>query len=198
MCSNRRGSRQIGHIGSAHNKQESAALKAVAVERLAAGQLHLDLGIAAADGGGSLPITSARMAVLADALAEVYVELGLGDAPNGNSVFRDLVLARIIEPTSKLDSLRVLDEVGVSAASYATIKRRFPIYAKSEWRKVLAAQPARLTLASGRPHCASTTSPPSILRPTRLTGSVSPASRKSAAWNHRSPSACSPMRVDFR
>ena len=31
-------------------------------------------------------------------------------------MFRDLVLARIIEPTSKLDSLRVLDEVGVDAA----------------------------------------------------------------------------------
>jgi hypothetical protein len=29
-------------------------------------------------------------------------------------VFRQLVLARIIEPTRKLDSLRVLDETGVS------------------------------------------------------------------------------------
>ena len=31
-------------------------------------------------------------------------------------MFRELVLARIIEPTSKLDSLRVLDETGVDAA----------------------------------------------------------------------------------
>jgi transposase len=41
-------------------------------------------------------------------------------------VFRDLVLARIIEPTSKLDTIRVLGEAGIEAASYATIKRRLP------------------------------------------------------------------------
>jgi len=38
-----------------------------------------------------------------------------------------LVLARIIEPVSKLDSLRVLEEAGVAAASYRTVKRRLPV-----------------------------------------------------------------------
>ena len=41
-------------------------------------------------------------------------------------MFRDLVLARIVEPTSKIDAGRVLSEVGVDAASYATVKRRLP------------------------------------------------------------------------
>jgi transposase len=54
-------------------------------------------------------------------------------------VFRDLVLARIIEPTSKIDAARVLEEVGVDAASYATVKRRLPAYAKPKWRQSLAA-----------------------------------------------------------
>jgi hypothetical protein len=54
-------------------------------------------------------------------------------------VFRQLVLARIIEPTSKQDSLRVLDEVGVDAASYATVKRRLPAFADRAWRQGLAA-----------------------------------------------------------
>jgi len=45
-------------------------------------------------------------------------------ATKGNNVFRDLVLARIIEPTSKIDAERVLTEVGVEPASYATVKRR--------------------------------------------------------------------------
>jgi hypothetical protein len=36
-------------------------------------------------------------------------------------VFRDLVLARIIEPASKADSLRVLTEVGRSAIPAASI-----------------------------------------------------------------------------
>jgi len=42
-------------------------------------------------------------------------------------VFRDLVSARIIEPTSNIAASRVLSEVGVEAASYATLKRRLPM-----------------------------------------------------------------------
>jgi hypothetical protein len=44
----------------------------------------------------------------------------------GDNVFRDLVLTRIIGPTSKIDAERVLSEVGVPAASDATLKRRLP------------------------------------------------------------------------
>jgi hypothetical protein len=61
------------------------------------------------------------------------------------------VLARIIEPTSKIDAARVLSEVGVEAASYATLKRRLPVYAQPSWRQTLAAataQHARLGPAS--------------------------------------------------
>jgi hypothetical protein len=58
-------------------------------------------------------------------------------------VFRQLVLARIVEPTSKLDSLRVLDETGVAAPSYPTVNRRLPIYAKDPWRQRLAAACAK-------------------------------------------------------
>ena len=54
-------------------------------------------------------------------------------------MFRQLVLARIIEPVSKLDSLRVLDEAGVTPASYRTLKRRLPVYAQEEWRQRLSA-----------------------------------------------------------
>jgi hypothetical protein len=54
-------------------------------------------------------------------------------------VFRDLVVARIIEPTSKADWLRVLQEVDVATPSYATVKRRLPMYAVSSWRQLLAA-----------------------------------------------------------
>jgi hypothetical protein len=38
VLSSRRGSRSIEHVGSAHDEAELAALKAVAAERLAAGQ----------------------------------------------------------------------------------------------------------------------------------------------------------------
>jgi len=54
-------------------------------------------------------------------------------------VFRDLVVARIIEPTSKADWLRVLQEVDVAMPSYATVKRRQPMYAVSSSRQLQAA-----------------------------------------------------------
>ena len=144
VYSNRRGARTIDHIGSAHSPVEVEALRAVAAQRLAHGQDELDLGLeaAAAVSGGPLPITESRMGHLWDALSRAYDALGFDAATGGDEVFRQLVLARIIEPTSKEDSIRVLDEVGVVAASYRTIKRRLPVYAEPEWRHGLAAASA--------------------------------------------------------
>ena len=141
-----RGSRKIEHIGSGHDEAEVGALKAAARQRLAAGQGELDLGMdpgetaaAAAASGGPLEIVSTRMGHLWDALCRAYDVLGFDQATGGDEVFRLLVLARIIEPTSKLDAVRVLEEVGVAPASYATVKRRLPVYAKPLWRSGLAA-----------------------------------------------------------
>jgi hypothetical protein len=53
-------------------------------------------------------------------------------------VFRQLVCARIIEPTSKQDSLRVLDETGVAGPSYPTLNRRLPVFAKAGFRQALS------------------------------------------------------------
>ena len=84
------------------------------------------------------------MGHLLDALARGYDVLAFGRATDGDEVFRQLVLARIIEPVSKLDSLRVLEEAGVAAASYATLKRRLPAYAKASWRQKLSGACAAL------------------------------------------------------
>ncbi len=63
-------------------------------------------------------------------LEHEYVALGFEDAAEGDEVFRQLVLARIIEPSSKLDSLQVAEEDRLAPTSYATLKRRLPAYAK--------------------------------------------------------------------
>jgi len=140
VYSSHRGSRDIEHIGSAHDDVELELLKAVALQRLAAGQGELDLGLQRAGaGGGPLPIMSSRTGQLLDALEHGYRVLGLEKAAGGDEVFRDLVLARIIEPASKLDSLRVLEEAGVAPASYPTVNRRLPVYAKDSWRQRLSA-----------------------------------------------------------
>jgi hypothetical protein len=150
VWSSRRGSRQIEHLGSAHDEARLEALKAAARQKIAAGQQELDLGLQPAE-GGPLPITSSRMGHLLDALERAYRALGLEDAAGGDAVFRHLVLARIIEPASKPGSLRVLDEAGVAPASYRTLKRRLPAYAAEEWQQRLSeacAAHARLGPAS--------------------------------------------------
>jgi Transposase DDE domain len=138
VYSSHRGSREIEHLGSAHSGAGVELLKAAARQRLAAGQGELDLGLEAGAPGGPLPITSSRMGHLLDALTHGYRVLGLDGAAGGDEVFAQLVLARIIEPTSKLDSARVLEEAGLEPASYPTINRRLRTYAQGSWREKLA------------------------------------------------------------
>jgi Transposase DDE domain len=128
-----RGSREIEHIGSAHDEVQLELLKAVAQQRLRAGQDSLDFGDGR-PGATELPILSTRSKRLWEALSTAYEVLGFDLACERDEVFQGLVLARIIEPTSKLESIRVLEEVGVPAASYPTINRRLARYATEAWR----------------------------------------------------------------
>ncbi len=66
--SSRRGSRDIEHIGSAHDDAGLEVLKAAARQRLAAGQGELDLAWAP---DGRLAVTSSRMSHLHDALSRL-------------------------------------------------------------------------------------------------------------------------------
>lgn len=52
----------------------------------------------------------------------VSVKPTWGSLP-GDDVFRELVIARIVEPTSKADTQRVLDDLGAEPVSYKTIQR---------------------------------------------------------------------------
>jgi Transposase DDE domain len=133
-----RGSREIEHLGSAHSDAEVELLKAVAAQRIAAGQDPLPLDVAAAQEPLALEILSSRMGRLLDAIAAVYGQLGFDKAAGRDAVFEQLVTARIIEPTSKQDAARVLAEAGVRALSYRTVKRRLPGYATPEWRDRLS------------------------------------------------------------
>ncbi len=99
------GAREIEHIGSAHDNAELELLKAAARQRLVTGQGELDLDLDTAAAGGPLPITASRMGCLADALEHAYRVLGLDEASGGDEAFGQLVLARIIEPASRLDIL---------------------------------------------------------------------------------------------
>ena len=140
VWSTRRGSRNIEHLGSAHDDGEVEALKAAARQRLAEGQTTLDLGLGSAAGEGDpLEIVSTTSTPLWESLCVAYRVLGFDAATGGDEVFRDMVLARIIEPTSKADSLRVLAETGIDTVDYRTVTRRLPRFAKPAVRQALSA-----------------------------------------------------------
>jgi hypothetical protein len=110
----------IVHIGTAHNDAELKLLCALAHVKMHEGQLSLDF---------YLPKQSDREArlrrsysgLLWDVLNGVYDTLGFNAVDD--LVFRQLVLVRIIEPASKLDTIRILDGLGLDAPSNTSIHR---------------------------------------------------------------------------
>ena len=154
--------RIVEHVGSAHTEAELGVLLARARELLEdPAQGALDLGVepsapvaslVTARAGASLfdPASVAAPAragpgrvvgthsrVLFDALAGVYADLGF-DAL-GDGVFADLVIARVVEPTSLLDVGRVLRDLGQSPASYMTMRRTLGRAQRGGYRDRVAA-----------------------------------------------------------
>ncbi|WP_332603744.1 IS1634 family transposase, partial [Arthrobacter sp. S2(2024)] len=75
--------------------------------------------------------------LLYEVLAEVYS--GLGFAVVEDERFRDLVIARIVEPTSILDTGRVLSDLGQRPASEKTMRRTLSRCAGRGYRDLIAA-----------------------------------------------------------
>ena len=128
--------RIVEHLGSAHDEAELAALMRLGRQWLLAGQQVLNLGPALNDDadevGGQAPgdepgdggavrrpqIVSRRSGWLIEALRSAYRCLGLGEAVGGDRAFEQMVAARLIEPTSKADTARVLSEIGWPAPAH--------------------------------------------------------------------------------
>lgn len=154
----------LAHLGSAHTDAELGILLDAAQQVVLDGQAALDFEVgaraqsmaevadfrehallaASAGPAASAPVvppgrtlgTNSRL--LYDVLAHVYDWLGFGEV--GDEVFRDLVIARIVEPTSKIDALRVLADLGASLVSYKTIDRHVRNIHAGPARDVLAAK----------------------------------------------------------
>ena len=137
----------IKHIGSAHNKTELDILLVRAKEAKNAGQLELDLF------GGKEPelyLERSYSGILWEALDREYRRIGLECIDD--EVFKQLVLARIIEPTSKLDTIRVLEGLGLDASSNSSIHRCLRRINDNSYRDIISskcfehAAPSALTL----------------------------------------------------
>ena len=117
--------RIVEHLGSAHHKTELAALLEVGRQKIAAwqGQGLLDLeSLAPAAGRTGLvgaTVETKRSGLLWDVVHGAYTRLELGDATGGDRAFEQMVLARLIEPTTcKADTPRVLSEIGWPAPAH--------------------------------------------------------------------------------
>lgn len=103
---------RIDHIGSAHTQADLETLLVLAKKRLLGGQQDLFKETVS-----SLKINLRRSVsrLLLQVLTEQYNHLDFDQL--GDDIFAYLCIARIVEPTSKLDSLRVLAELGVTGLS---------------------------------------------------------------------------------
>ena len=163
-----RGQRIVKYVGSAHTPAELGIVMTRARQLLAEyerpGQDVLDLGldlepevglIGPADAdvmlevpgagpvGPVVPVLAEPGRVVATAsrllfevLAGVYDQLGFGAV--GDEVFRDLVIARVAEPTSLADVGRVLADLGREPAPYITMRRTLGRCQTGEYRDHLA------------------------------------------------------------
>ena len=130
----------LDHIGSAHTDDELALLNARAQRLIDDRQPRLAIdagGLATGSAEAPLAIAGERAGYLIDAIGGVYRSLGFDAATGGDEVFEHLVIARIVQPGSKLDSIETLAEIGIRSASYPTIKRRLPVYAKPGFQDAL-------------------------------------------------------------
>jgi hypothetical protein len=135
----KRGRRVLGieHIGSAHTDDELAVLLRIADERRHAGQLALDLDDAGEAAAGKAAVVEGTSSlILWEALAGIYADLGLDRL--GDDAFRALVLARVIEPASKLDTVRVLTDLGVASPHRVTFMRCLKRVAERDYRAVIS------------------------------------------------------------
>jgi len=138
----------LEHVGTARTAGELAVLMAEAHRRLRPGQDALDLPLPehSADGRPGV-ITAKQSTLLWQVLTTVYERLGFDVI--GDAAFQQLMLARIIEPTSKADSVRVLDEIGIPHASLRTVFRSLAKADAGEYRAKIATACFTHAAASG-------------------------------------------------
>ena len=135
---------RIDHIGSAHTETELQTLLALAKERLLGDQLSLFTETV-------LPLKiSLKQPVsrlLLQVLTEQYNLLGFDRLKD--DIFAYLCLARIVEPTSKLGSLRVLAELGVTGLGKNRLYRCLGRVITGDYRDTITKQCLAHAAASG-------------------------------------------------
>ena len=125
--------KRIEHIGSAHNPEEETMLVSLARARLHANQPSLFPDIQPAL---KVRLRSSCSGLLRRVLLEQYYRLGFRQL--ADEVYALLCIARIVEPTSKLDSLRVLSDLEVHHIDRNQLYRCLQRVIDRDYRKTVA------------------------------------------------------------
>ena len=126
----------LEHLGSAHDEAELAALLRIGHEKLHANQPLLELPTERGVLPGVAVIEGKRSQLLVDVVRGSWRRLGFDVI--ADEAFFQLVLARLVEPTSKLDSIRVIEELGVSAVHRNTFTKALRRCADKNYRDRIA------------------------------------------------------------
>lgn len=124
----------IEHLGSAHTDEELEVLLSLAKKRLQAGQQSLFPPLETTAFKMGLKKTFSRL--LFQVLKEQYLQLGFSKLNDEYFVY--LCIARIVEPTSKLDSLRVLSDLGIGNLSKDRLYRCLARIIKEDYRTIIS------------------------------------------------------------
>jgi hypothetical protein len=124
---------KIIHIGSAHTEEELKILLALARKQLNANQMAL---FPQAQPSLRVGIKRSFSELLWKILHEQYDKLGFIRLED--ETFEALCIARIVEPTSKLDSLRVLADLGLSHIDQNKLYRSLARATDQDYRKTIS------------------------------------------------------------
>ncbi|MEK7460632.1 MAG: IS1634 family transposase [Patescibacteria group bacterium] len=124
---------KLEHIGSAHTDIDLQTLIALAKQRLLGQQQSL---FPKAPAPLQVYLRQSVSQVLFTCFSELYRQLGFDKLQD--TAFESLCIARIVEPTSKLDTLRVLVELGITGFSNTSIHRCLRQIITKNYRKKIA------------------------------------------------------------
>ena len=124
---------KIEHIGSAHTNDDLEILIALAGKQLQGSQMPL---FVQAESSLKINLRQSVSRLLFDTFLGQYNAIGFQQL--SDDIFAYLCIARLVEPTSKLDSLRVLTGLGITGLSKDQLYRCLKQIISKEYRKTIA------------------------------------------------------------
>jgi transposase len=127
---------KVEHIGVGHNEEEVKELQIIAQERMRdEGQGELKLISEKVIKETRIIQKAAYSKYLYDTLVKVYERLKYNEIKD--EVFMKLAVARIIEPSSKIDTIRILGGLGLRTPTEKGIRCSLSRAIKKDYRKVI-------------------------------------------------------------